>query len=80
MNLEIYTVCLVESITPCRSCTGMRYNISWYLGGPELNMDVEEKTLVAEVAGWAILAGIALGVVIGWVKNDGSKEKQNDQR
>ena len=45
-----------------------------------MNMDVEEKTLVAAVAGWAILAGIALGVVIGWVKNDGSKEKQNDQR
>jgi len=43
-------------------------------------MDVEGKTLVAAVAGWAILVGIALGVVIGWVKNDGSKEKQNAQR
>ena len=58
----------------------MRYSISWYLGGQELNLDKEEKTLLAAVTGWAILAGIALGFMAGWAKNDGRKEKQNAQR
>ena len=42
-----------------------------------MNLDKEEKTLLAAVTGWAILAGIALGFMAGWAKNDSSKEKQN---